>query len=160
MNPFDRAILLFLNSFARRSPVVDNLIALFAGNMFLKGAVFVFLFWWLWFRDKAGQPKRREFLLLGTIAPLLAVLLARIVAHSFPFRERPLREPALLFHVPYGMNPATLLGWSSFPSDHAAFFFAISVVFLFVSRRAGLFAFAYSTLFICIPRVYLGIHYP
>jgi PAP2 superfamily len=64
------------------------------------------------------------------------------------------------FQLPYGMNSDVLEGWSSFPSDHAAFFFALSVVFFFICRRAGVFAIAYSALVVCLPRAYLGIHYP
>jgi hypothetical protein len=71
-----------------------------------------------------------------------------------------LREAGLNLHVPYGLNSGVLQGWSSFPSDHAAFFFALSVIFFFVCRRAGIFAFLYSVIVICLPRVYLGIHYP
>ena len=160
MNSFDRAILLFLNSFAGRSWTIDNLTCLMARNMLLKGAIFVFLFWWLWFRRKPDQAKDREFLLLGAIAPLFAVLIARIVAHALPFRERPLREAGLNFHLPYGMNSEALEGWSSFPSDHAAFFFALAVVFFLVCRRTGILAFAYSILVVCLPRAYLGIHHP
>jgi PAP2 superfamily len=88
------------------------------------------------------------------------VCASRIVAHSLPFRERPLREQELHFHLPYGMNSVVLEGWSSFPSDHAAFFFALAVTFLFVCRRAGIFAIVYSGLVVCLPRIYLGIHYP
>lgn len=160
MNSIDRAILLFFNSFARHSSTFDGFFSLLADNMLLKGGVFVFLFWYLWFRGNPEQANDREFLLLGTITPLFAVFVSRVVAHSFPLRERPLRDPALHFHLPYGMNPDVLQGWSSFPSDHAAFFFALAVVILFVSWRAGVFAIAYSTLVICVPRIYLGIHYP
>jgi len=49
---------------------------------------------------------------------------------------------------------------SSFPSDHAALFFALAVAIFFASRRAGWFAFFYSLVLICLPRVYLGEHYP
>jgi undecaprenyl-diphosphatase len=160
MNSFDRAVLLFINSFAGRSPTIDNFVSLVAENMLLKGTVFVFLFWWLWFRRDPEQAKKREFILLGALAPFFAVLVARIAANAFPFRERPLRAPGVNLHLPYGMDSRVLEGWSSFPSDHAAFFFALSAVLFFVCRRAGIFAIAYSLLVVCLPRVYLGIHYP
>jgi undecaprenyl-diphosphatase len=49
---------------------------------------------------------------------------------------------------------------NSFPSDHAALFFSIAVGFYFISRRIFLFAFLYVLIFIAVPRVYLGLHYP
>lgn len=52
------------------------------------------------------------------------------------------------------------MGWSSFPSDHAVWWFALAVTVLFVSRRAGIFLFLYISLTLCISRIYLGIHYP
>ena len=58
------------------------------------------------------------------------------------------------------MKPTTLDGWSSFPSDHAVLFYALSTGMLFVSRKVGTIAIVYTTLFIGLPRVYLGIHYP
>jgi undecaprenyl-diphosphatase len=53
-----------------------------------------------------------------------------------------------------------LEGWSSFPSDHAVLFFALSTGLLFISRKVGTFALAYTGLFIAFPRIYLGLHYP
>jgi hypothetical protein len=39
-------------------------------------------------------------------------------------------------------------------------FFTLALGIYFASRRAGWFCFIYSLLFICLPRVYLGEHYP
>ena len=58
------------------------------------------------------------------------------------------------------MAPTTLDGWSSFPSDHAVLFFALSTGLCFISRKVGTFTLFYSALFICLPRIYLGLHYP
>jgi undecaprenyl-diphosphatase len=73
---------------------------------------------------------------------------------------RPLHDPAVEFRLPYDVDPAALGGWSSFPSDHAALFFAVATGLFFVSARAGLFAWLYVLVVICLPRVYLGFHYP
>jgi undecaprenyl-diphosphatase len=53
-----------------------------------------------------------------------------------------------------------LWNWSSFPSDTAAFAFALSVGVLMIWGRWGWLAILYSLVVICIPRVYLGYHYP
>jgi undecaprenyl-diphosphatase len=49
---------------------------------------------------------------------------------------------------------------SSLPSDHAALFISLATGLLFVSRKAGLFSLVYTLIFIFIPRLYLGYHYP
>jgi undecaprenyl-diphosphatase len=58
------------------------------------------------------------------------------------------------------MNGGTLTGWSSFPSDHAVLFVTLAVAILFISRPLGWLALSYVVAFICLPRIYLGIHWP
>jgi undecaprenyl-diphosphatase len=88
------------------------------------------------------------------------VAVARGLSLFAPFRERPLRNAALHLLIPFGTDPNALIHWSSFPSDHAAIFLALSCAIFFVSRGAGLLALGYSVLVICLPRIYMGIHYP
>jgi undecaprenyl-diphosphatase len=87
-------------------------------------------------------------------------MIARILAWSLPFRERPLHNPSLHFQVPFGVDITSLIGWSSFPSDHATLYFALAVTFLYVSRLIGVAGLLYAAIVICLPRIYLGIHYP
>jgi undecaprenyl-diphosphatase len=77
-----------------------------------------------------------------------------------PFRERPMAVAALHFQRPYGAGNGGLIDWSSFPSDHATVFFSLAMSILFVWRAAGIVALSYVFLFISMPRVYLGFHYP
>jgi undecaprenyl-diphosphatase len=88
------------------------------------------------------------------------MLLAKILEFTTPFRARPIHEASLNFLIPFGQYPAALDNFSSFPSDHAALFFALAVGLLFVSKKAGIFAITYTILIISLPRVYLGLHYP
>lgn len=53
-----------------------------------------------------------------------------------------------------------LIGWSSFPSDHAAVYFTLAICLCFVSRRLGIFALCWAFFVTSLPRVYLGLHYP
>jgi undecaprenyl-diphosphatase len=53
-----------------------------------------------------------------------------------------------------------MIDWSSFPSDHAALFFALATCILFVSRGAGILAFCHAFFVVSLPRVYVGLHYP
>jgi undecaprenyl-diphosphatase len=59
-----------------------------------------------------------------------------------------------------GMDPGTLLNWSSFPSDNATLFFCARDWGVVIDRLLGSLALAYVTIAICLPRLYVGIHWP
>jgi undecaprenyl-diphosphatase len=158
--PFDSSLIRFLNQYAHRSWAFDNAVYIISNNALLKGSLVTALIWWAWFRQDGRTRQRRETLLFGIVACPLALMLARLMAHLLPFRERPLRNPLLGFQLPYEMNDTILIRWSSFPSDHAVLFFTLAAILFFVSRRAGIIAFCHTVFIICLPRVYLGIHYP
>ncbi len=160
LNPFDAGIIAFLNGFAHRSWTLDRVVDLVSDNYLLKGAVPASLIWWGWFRKGERASRNRELLLSGLIAGFLAFVVARGFAEILPFRERPMHNAALHFQLPYGEIATTLIGWSSFPSDHAAVFFALAMAICFVSRPAGIFALCHAFFIICLPRIYMGFHYP
>ena len=158
MNSFDSLILSLINQFARRSSIFDKFVVLLSTNHLLKGAVILAVAWWIWFENEDVRRKR-EILLATMIACLPALVITQILARTI-YRPRPLNEAGLLFRVPYGTEAADWVQYSSFPSDHAVLFFALALGIFFASRRFGWFAFVYVSLFICLPRVYLGEHYP
>jgi len=160
MNPFDSSIITFLNSFARHSWAFDSFVYMLSGNDLLKGGVVVALIWWTWFRPNGHRDDTRQHLICAIFAGLLAVVIARGLAVMLPFRYRPMTVAALHFQYPYGAGDAGLIDWSSFPSDHAAVFFALATSILFVWRTAGILAISYVFLVISMPRLYLGFHYP
>jgi undecaprenyl-diphosphatase len=161
VNIFDGTVISYVNQFSRHSPTFDKLLAFLADNHLLKGGVLMMLVWWLWFR-KEDEPDSHncDHIIATFVGCVVGMTLARFLALTLPFRLRPLHEAGLDFLIPYGASPAILDGWSSFPSDHAVLFFALSTGLLFVSKRAGIFALAYTTAFIAFPRIYLGLHYP
>jgi undecaprenyl-diphosphatase len=158
VNSFDAGILHFFNQFAHRSWAFDSFVVLISSNHLLKGGIVVALIWWVWFREV--NIEKRELIVAGIIASLLAVVLARVLAHILVFRERPIYNTDLHLQHPYTFDEGSLIGWSSFPSDHAVVFFALATSIWFVSRGAGAFALCYTTLVVCLTRIYLGIHYP
>lgn len=160
MNAIDLPIISFLNQFAGRSSTFDQLVYLIANNYLLKSGVIIALLYWMWLRRDNGPADRRATMIFGLFASSAAILLARLLAASVPFRERPLRNPDLHFVIPTSMTSHTLIGWSAFPSDTAALWFGVATCLFFVSRRAGLFAFAYVAVVVGFARIYLGIHYP
>jgi len=160
VSSFDSAILYWLNGLVGHSAAFDKIVSYLVGSN-LKGAVFVSLFWWCWFRrTEAGASQRdREHVITTFFAGLVAIVVARVLAHTLPFRVRPRFEPTLHLLIPAD-NPSSLVDWSSFPSDHAVMFAALTVGLWFISRRAGLIGAACTLFIVCLPRVYVGIHYP
>ncbi len=160
MNPFDLAILRFVNGFARESYTLDLVIAIVVDNNLIKGGVVVTILWWLWFRPDKNQGSNRT-LILGTIlAGFLSLVCARVLQLTLAFRPRPLHNPEAGFQVPYGVDATALSEWSAFPSDHATLFFALATGLTLISRTVGVPAFLHALVVICIPRIYLGLHYP
>ena len=96
-------------------------------------------------------------MLAAIIASFPALAIARVLSWLVN-RTRPLLEKRYSFRIPYG-ETAKWEGPSSFPSDHAVFFFALAMGIFFASRRAGWFAFFYTSVLICPPRVFLAEHY-
>ncbi len=159
MNTFDASILHFLNQFARRSWLFDESVS-FVGTNQLFNAMFIAALWWLWFRKGESQSRDRTFILSGLATSLAGLFLARGLALFLPFRGRPFTVPMLHILLPFGNDPNVLIDWSSFPSDHAVFYFAIATCIFFVSRRIGIVAYCFVFFIDCLPRVYLAIHYP
>lgn len=160
MNFFDQLALPLVNAYAGNWVTADKAIAFLSNYHLLKGGVLVTLLWWAWFFPIGDQARNRTHVLATLMGCFAAVLVGRAVPYLLPFRLRPLHDPDVDVRLAYGMSRAVLDGASSFPSDHAVLFFSLSVGLLFVSRAAGLLAIAYAAVFIVLPRVYLGLHYP
>ena len=157
----DAAILHFLNSVAGKSTLLDHAVNLISRIHFLKGVVFFSVLWGAWFarsRDDAGTARRD--VVLTCLAAAIAAPLSRVLQLVFPVRARPTLNPTLNFSAPIALDPSELHRWGSFPSDHAAFFFAIAVGMWFSFRRLAWLLLAWSILVIALPRLYLGLHYP
>jgi undecaprenyl-diphosphatase len=161
MNKFDFAFELFLNQFVGRHHWFDRMIGLTNATNLLQGGVMVLLIVWLLFdRDRPGQLRKGYELLLGSVFfSLLAVLTARALALSLPFKVRPIADPPLHFRLPAGES-LVLINWSAFPSDHAALFFGLATAILMTSKRVGLLAFSWVVAGVCFPLLYLGVHWP
>lgn len=160
MNPFDATIIEFLNQFAQISRLSDSTIKVISENHLIKGAFLITILWWAWFRVNKDQTRVQIHLVATLISCFIAIAAARSLALMLPFRLRPMHEDNIDFMLPYGMDPVMLDGWSSFPSDHALLFYALSTGMFYISKKFGTFALLYTTLFIGLPRIYLGLHYP
>lgn len=154
----DLSILLFINRLAHRSSVFDEIVVLASGNNFIKGGIVFAVVWYLWFQNEDARRKR-ECVLAGVAASFIGLTLAKLLTWTI-VRPRPLVVPELGLRLPYGIKAVTWEGLSSFPSDHAVLFFALATGIFFASRRIGWLVFIYVSVFICLPRLYIGLHYP
>jgi undecaprenyl-diphosphatase len=160
MNHFDHGVIHFLNHFANEYVWLDALVYFVADFPILKAGIVTALLFSGWFYPQPERGEKRQLVLCAIGATFVALLLTKALRTLIPFRLRPLHEPALNFHLPHQVSADTLWNWSSFPSDTAAMVFAVSMGVFLISRRWGIFAFVYSLLVACLPRVYLGYHYP
>jgi undecaprenyl-diphosphatase len=162
MNAVDFPVMHWLNSLVGVSVHFDEAILWLYGVNYVKGAIVVSIFWWYWFRktDATTAQLTRERVLSTLCAAIVAIVMARILSVSLPFRLRPRFEPALHFILPVGATPNDMVNWSGFPSDHAVMFAALAGGLWFISRRMGVLAMLYTIFVISFPRVYLGVHYP
>jgi membrane-associated phospholipid phosphatase len=154
---FDLAITLALNPFTHRSFLFDAVCHAVSESTMFSGMIFVALLWYCWF--SAPDLYNRHKTLSGTIASAVASLLSRATQLSFPNRARPFQDPALHLKLPYTVKLDSLRHVaSSFPSDHAALYFALAATAYSVNRKVGYYAFALAVLLNGI-RLYLGFHY-
>jgi undecaprenyl-diphosphatase len=156
LEQLDRLFLLYINRPAGHDSLLDSVMFNIADSTILQGGVFIAFYWWLWFEDSS----RRRDLVTGLMAGIVAVILSRALQVGLPFHARPLHAPDLPVHLPIGVSPGTLNTFSSFPSDHAVLFFALAVPLWQRSRALGMAVMLWTLLIICLPRVYLGYHWP
>lgn len=155
MNQFDFQILKGLTQFAGRWPAFDQFVGVLVNADSFKGGLLMAVLWWVWFR-RAAEPLQQRRIVLATLAGgMVAVIMARALSMVLPFRLRPvLLDPA---HTP--ANPAWF-EWTSFPSDHATLFCALATSLGALSPRLAAGLLAYTGVVICLPRMYVGLHYP
>ncbi len=155
---FDDSIISFFHQISLQFPQLSPLIVVISTNSLCKGAVISVLVWWLWFQPSEFSKLIRERLTSTLIISGVSIVLARVLAHILPFRVRPFANPEIGLTFPSGHE--ALETWSSFPSDHAVLFFCAATGIYLCSRFLGSLAFFHAIVFVCLPRIYLGIHYP
>jgi undecaprenyl-diphosphatase len=160
MQAFDLAVIGWLNQFSNLNLTFDKTVYVIADNHLLKGGVIMGLLWWVWMRNGPSFATPCLHALRSIVGTLLAIVVARSMQNLLPGRMRPMQEPTLDFLQPYGDHPPGIVELSSFPSDHAVMFFALSTALFFAVRPLGVAAYIWTAVVICFPRVYLGYHYP
>lgn len=145
----DVSLLHSLNSFVNQSVWGNGLIVFFATYLpFVLVGGFAFYI----FRLSGLTPRQQN---VALVLSMFAAFIARIgitspIRFFFP-RERPF--------VALDVQDLFVVSSSSFPSGHAAFFFAFSTIVFFYNRTLGIVSFILTTL-VCAARVAAGVHYP
>jgi hypothetical protein len=117
------------------------------------------LYWYFWFRGGPDQERRRRAIIAIIFGTLLALAINRAVSSLTPFRVRPMFDMALQ-HRPLAVEPhSDLEDWSSYPSDHAAYLCALAFGLICLARKRAVPIILYAVGWICLPRMYLGIHF-
>ena len=135
-----------INSWAGQYSWLDNL-----GVFFAKYLGYVLIFFLLLFLIK-NFKKYWPMVVKSFGAAILARLVIVNIIRFFYYRPRPFianQVNLLLSDEPTG----------SFPSGHAAFYFAISTIVFLFNKKAGTF-FLIASFLISIARVFSGIHWP
>jgi undecaprenyl-diphosphatase len=138
-----------INGVAGHQRYADGLMTAFArfGPFVLVG-----LFVELWFEPapRETRTRRQKAAIIAAAASLLALGINQIIIRLW---QRP---------RPYVGHPTVLLLHTtsdpSFPSDHAAFCFAIATVLALLSWRTGVWALLFAGV-VAFSRVYVGEHY-
>jgi undecaprenyl-diphosphatase len=156
----DGQLIRWINGPAGRDDLLDRFVFDVADSSFLKGSVFLAVYCWIWFQAGDRRDDIRRMIVASLIAALMTAAVARLAQLGLPFHPRPLHVSSLGLNMPLSIKPETLKTWSSFPSDHAILFFALCVPIWSWSRWLGIAAFCWALLVVCLPRIYLGYHYP
>ncbi len=152
----DASVSTAISRWASHNEVINHAVYVASQTDFLTGGLMVALLYYCWFSSVAAEARAR--LLLGFGAALVSGVTSRLLQVSLPLRLRPMHALDSGFSPLPGIDPTLANHWGSFPSDHAALFFALAAVVWRQSRWLGLLA-VMSALFGVLPRVYLGLHY-
>jgi membrane-associated phospholipid phosphatase len=161
MNAFDTQVIDYLSHITFQSQLVPHIILAVANHYLFKGLVLIALLWWVWFKPGGQTQRNHELVIAAIVSGLLALILGRLMAHYLPFRMRPMYNPAFeaLFPSTAAVKEPLLRTWSSFPSDHAMLWCAVATGIFVASWRVGIYALLHAAILICLPRVFLGLHY-
>lgn len=144
----DIAIFYFFNNLAGRWPVLDKLFVFLGYYLpyFLMTAFLLILY----FFKYSNRTKWRIFLTVAISTMVARFGVVNFIRHFYQ-RPRPFLE--------YQVNQLISKNEFSFPSGHAAFFFALAMAIYFYNKKWGAWFFV-AAILITFARIAAGIHYP
>ena len=153
----DTELLLTLNGVLRNQFWLKAVSGL-ALNPIARGVPVFVPFVVLWFSP--DRITRRGHMALGTAGACFATLISVLLQKHLQVDIRPALDPSVHLYKEIKLDPAVWDRISSFPSDTATLYFALSTVIFLEWRSAGALAYAWSFITTGICRVALGLHYP
>jgi undecaprenyl-diphosphatase len=147
MNSFNTSLFQFIHHFSGRWAFLDYL-AIFFAEWLPYLLVLAFLVLVLYQTTSRG---RLYLFIEGTLAVILSRGIITTAIQFFYYHARPF--------VVYGISPLINESGSSFPSAHAAIFFALAMTVWFANHKWGWWFFVLATL-MGIARIYAGVHWP
>ncbi|MEK7114002.1 MAG: phosphatase PAP2 family protein [Patescibacteria group bacterium] len=144
----DTQLFLLLNNLAGQSPFLDSVIVFFAS--YLAYILLVFFLAFLFFSQYQNREKLQIFL-VTIISSIVARVGVTELIRFFYHRPRPFTD--LPVHQLLASSE-----WS-FPSGHAAFFFAMATAVYLYNKKWGI-AFFIAVILMTISRIIAGVHYP
>lgn len=155
-------VIIWLNQFSQMSASFNKAVDYVQMSPLIKGIPSMGLLWYFWFRDVDNSGRTRRLIVAAIMGCLFALIFARVLNNVIT-HPRPIAMPLLHLQQLSGLTAIDLedkFYLHSFPSDHATMFFSLVTAIFLISRRAGIFAFAYVSILICLPRMYMGLHFP
>ena len=156
---FDLSVFHAINGWSG-NPTLDRIASYEEGTYLLKGALVSAAYWGMWF---VPNPQRRlmnrQTIVAALAGTIVAIIAARALANMLPFRPRPMYVPGIDYHAPTSAT-YDMEDWSSFPSDTACLWLALTFGLFRMSKPLGAVLMAYSVAWMCLVRIYFGIHYP
>ena len=137
-----------INQLVGKWAYLDNL-----GIFFAEYSGYILLILLLSFLFNRSKSKKYKIMVIEALSSaILARLVITSIIRFIYFRPRPFTNYQVNLLLNHRME-------GSFPSGHAAFFFALSFVVYFFEKKAGI-LFLIVSLLMGIARVFVGIHYP
>ena len=156
----DRALSQYANQFVGRSIVLDKFVYDILDTSLLNGGVFLAAYWWLWFEaDETTVCAQRRNVVASLLGAIVIAGVSHLLKALLQLHYVPLHYPDLGIRPPLVVALTPINDASSFPSTHAALFFALSVPLWMHSRWLGAAAGGWTLSVICLPLLYLGWHW-
>jgi undecaprenyl-diphosphatase len=147
MSSLNQSVFNLIHQFSGRWPALD-IFAIFLAEWLPYLLVIAFLVL-LFYQD--GMRRRVYLFAEGALAVILSRGIITTAIQFFYYHARP--------YLFYGIAPLINETGTSFPSAHAAVFFALAMVVWYTNRKWGWWFFAATTA-MGIARIYAGVHWP
>ena len=145
----DYYLFYLLNQYALKSKILDDAAVFFANwSGYLMVAAFLIFLW----QKRAPISKKAEIFTGCFLPAIVSRLGITVLIRHLYYRPRPYLTDAVNVLIDKSREP-------SFPSGHAAFFFAFSLAVYYHNKKLGTVFLAVSVL-MALARIFAGAHWP